>query len=113
MNALAFVRKGKGGDPRPSVPLSRRGRLIWTTGNLLMLVGLYLLLYVGGLFADEQYNLMAALGDSDLPLPEAVASAPVQPDPVAAATAAPGGGIPPGRRGPHCRAPEVRPTAAQ
>jgi LPXTG-site transpeptidase (sortase) family protein len=41
-----------------------------------MLVGLYLLLYVGGLFADEQFNLMAAQGDSDIALPGVVAQSP-------------------------------------
>ena len=50
--------------------LSRRGKVLWTTGNLLMLIGVYLLLYVGGLFADEQYNLLAAQGDSDIALPD-------------------------------------------
>ena len=56
-----------------------RGRVLWTTGNLLMLVGLYLLLYVGGLLADEQFNLMAAQGDSDIALPEVVAQTPPEP----------------------------------
>ena len=64
-----------------SVPLpTRRGRVLWTTGNLLMLVGLYLLLYVGGLLADEQFNLMAAQGDSDIALPEVVAQSPPEGD---------------------------------
>lgn len=31
----------------------------------MMLIGLYLLLYVGGLFADEQYNVYAASGAND------------------------------------------------
>ena len=53
-----------------------RGRVLWTTGNVLMLLGLYLLLYVGGLLADEQFNVMAAQGDSDIALPEVVAQAP-------------------------------------
>lgn len=44
-------------------------RLTWTLGNILMYAGLYLLLYVGGVYADEAYNRAAARGDSDLPLP--------------------------------------------
>jgi sortase A len=58
---------------------TRRSRVLWTTGNLLMLLGLYLLLYVGGLLADEQFNLMAAQGDSDIALPEVVAQTPPEP----------------------------------
>lgn len=58
------------------VVLSHRGRLLWTIGNLMMLLGVYLLLYVGGLFADEQFNLMAAQGGSDIALPEAAVTTP-------------------------------------
>ncbi len=36
-------------------------------GNLCLLAGIYLLLYVGGLYATEEYNRLAARGDSDLP----------------------------------------------
>lgn len=50
--------------------LTLRTKFFWTLGNVLMLVGVYLLLYVGGLFADEQYNLMAAQGSSDIALPD-------------------------------------------
>lgn len=58
-------------------PQGAWGKAIYTAGNLLMLIGFYLLLYVGGLFADEQYNLMAALGDSDIvPVERAVVSSP-------------------------------------
>ncbi len=46
-------------------------KTIWTMGNVLMLVGAYLLLYVGGLYADERYNLWAADGSSSIPLPSA------------------------------------------
>ena len=41
------------------------GKMLHTLGNLLMLTGLYVLLYVGGLFADEQYNVYAASGAND------------------------------------------------
>ncbi|MBA3471440.1 MAG: sortase [Herpetosiphonaceae bacterium] len=44
-------------------------RITWTLGNILMYAGLYLLLYVGGVYADDAYNRAAARGDSDLPLP--------------------------------------------
>lgn len=53
-------------------PISLIGRLLWTAGNLLMLAGLYLLLYVGGLYAEAEYYRMAARGDSDAPAPAAV-----------------------------------------
>lgn len=59
------------------VPMNRldmRGKLLWTLGNLLMLIGLYLLLYVGGLYADEQYNFLAAQRGSDISLPETITS---------------------------------------
>jgi sortase A len=55
---------------------SRRGKVLWTVGNLMMLIGVYLLLYVGGLFADEQFNLMAAQGGSDIALPDYAAASP-------------------------------------
>ena len=42
------------------------GKMLHTLGNLLMLTGLYLLLFVGGLFADEQYNVYAASGANDV-----------------------------------------------
>jgi len=41
-------------------------KIVWTFGNLLMLIGAYLLLFVGGLLADEQYNVYAASGDNEL-----------------------------------------------
>ena len=41
------------------------GKMLNTLGNLLMLTGLYVLLFVGGLFADEQYNVYAASGAND------------------------------------------------
>lgn len=62
--------------PAAPVQLSIRGRLLWTIGNLMMLVGVYLLLYVGGLFADEQFNLMAAQGGSDIAVPAMAVTTP-------------------------------------
>ncbi len=76
MNAFALLH-----GRRTALPVAlpgRRGKILWTAGNFLMLVGLYLLLYVGGLFADEQFNLMAAQGDSDITLPEVAAVQPVE-----------------------------------
>ena len=51
-------------------------KILWTSGNLMMLVGLYLLLYVGGLFADEQYNVYAASGASDVVVPVEITAVP-------------------------------------
>lgn len=55
--------------PAPQNGLSTRGRVLWTASNLCMLVGLVVLLYVGGLYATEEYNRYAARGDSDVPVP--------------------------------------------
>jgi len=59
------------GDVPPSTvsPATRRRRLYWTLGNLLLLAGLYLLLYVGGVYAEIEYHRMAARGDSDIAAP--------------------------------------------
>jgi sortase (surface protein transpeptidase) len=46
-----------------------RAKIVWTLGNLLMVVGLYLLAYVGGLYADAAYNRLAARGDNTIVLP--------------------------------------------
>ncbi len=84
------------GQPATPRPLPRH-RLIWTLGNLLLAVGLYLLLYVGGLLADERFNIWAASGDTELALVE---SAPPAPPAVlspadAAITASPASGATP------------------
>lgn len=63
-------------------PLGVMGRVLWTLGNLLMVAGLYLLLYVGGLYAEAEYYRMAARGDSDAPAPAAV-SLPASDEPAA------------------------------
>lgn len=55
----------------PQLP-TRRKRIAWTLGNLLMLIGFYLIVYVGGLYATAEYHLQAARGDSDLPAPRVV-----------------------------------------
>lgn len=52
----------------------RQARLIWTLGNLLMLIGAYLMLYVGGLYVQIEHSRRAARGDSELPAPQAVSA---------------------------------------
>lgn len=61
--------------PQPSrrAGSGRRARLLWTLGNLFMLIGLVLLFYVGGVYTQAEYDRYAARGDSDLPAPAAVA----------------------------------------
>jgi sortase A len=44
--------------------------LVWTLGNVLMLAGMYLLLYVGGTYAYIDYLRQAARGDSDIDVPQ-------------------------------------------
>lgn len=48
-------------------------RMLLLLSNLLLLAGLYLLAYVGGLYSQAQYYREAARGDSDLPVPAIVA----------------------------------------
>lgn len=55
--------------------MTTRRKIIWTLGNLLILIGLLLFLFVGGMLADERYNVYAASGDNDEMAP-VVASAP-------------------------------------
>ncbi len=47
-------------------------RLFWTLGNALLLLGVVLLLYVGGVYAQAEYSRYAARGDTDAPAPRAV-----------------------------------------
>jgi LPXTG-site transpeptidase (sortase) family protein len=68
-------RSGQAARPEPS----GRARLFWTLGNLFMLIGVVLLLYVGGIYSQAEYERYAARGDTDLPAPKAVA-APEQSD---------------------------------
>ncbi|GEM_PF-368571 len=68
---IRWVRKRKKPARKPQAdaqlpPL--RARITWTLGNLLLLAGAYLLLYVGGVYAQIEYNRQAARGDNDLPL---------------------------------------------
>ena len=53
---------------------SVRARVLWTLGNLFMLIGIVLLAYVGGIYAQADFERYAARGDTDLPAPVAVSS---------------------------------------
>ncbi len=68
--------------------MTTKRKIMWTVGNILILFGMVLMLFVGGLLADEQYNVYAASGDNDVvapvitvptPEPAAATSATVQP----------------------------------
>ena len=48
-------------------PQSGGARILWMLNNLLLLVGLVLLLYGGGLYAGVAYQRYAARGDTSLP----------------------------------------------
>ncbi|HEU4327904.1 MAG TPA: sortase [Roseiflexaceae bacterium] len=56
----------------PKGPLTTRAKVLWTCGNLLMLIGVVVLLYVGGIYANEEYGRYAARGDTDVPAQPAV-----------------------------------------
>jgi sortase A len=62
-----------------------------TLGNLLMLIGIVLLLYVGGIYVQADYDRYAARGDTDIPAPVAV-SAPAQEEPAPFVAPVLGGG---------------------
>jgi sortase A len=67
---------------------SPRQRLIWTAGNLLMFAGIYLLLYVGGVYVQIDYQRMAARGDNDIEAPQTTfSSSPAERRPIADAPA--------------------------
>jgi LPXTG-site transpeptidase (sortase) family protein len=59
---------------RTGAPATFREKLYWTLGNLLMLIGAILLAYVGGIYAQADFNRYAARGDTDLPPPAPVAA---------------------------------------
>src|SRR5687768_16243832 len=63
-----------------TVEPSARVRVLWTLGNLFMLIGVVLLVYVGGVYVQADYDRYAARGDTDLPAPVAV-SAPAEDEP--------------------------------
>ncbi len=49
--------------------ITTKRKIIWTIGNILILLGTILMLFVGGLLADEQYNVYAASGDNNVVAP--------------------------------------------
>lgn len=71
--------------------MTTKRKIIWTIGNVLVLSGMILLLFVGGLFADEQYNVYAASGDNNYVAPVVAppAATPSQAAHVPAAAVAP------------------------
>jgi sortase A len=77
---------------------TRRRRLYWSFGNLLLIAGLYLLLYVGGLYAQAEYMRLAARGDTDIEAPMVIMGervAPARPATDQAAAAETALGAPP------------------
>jgi sortase A len=69
----------------PAATLSTRARVFWTVGNSLMLIGIILLLYVGGVYAQADYDRYAARGDTAVPAPRPIApAAPDEPAPFTA-----------------------------
>lgn len=58
---------------QPVVGLTLRAKVLWTLGSALLLLGMVLLLYAGGLYAQAEYLRYAARGDTDAPPPRAVA----------------------------------------
>ncbi|HEU5098200.1 MAG TPA: sortase [Roseiflexaceae bacterium] len=65
---------------RAKGPPDRQTLIRSTLGNLLMLIGVVLLLYVGGVYVQADYERYAARGDTDIPAPVAV-SAPAEEEP--------------------------------
>jgi sortase A len=65
---------------------TRLQRLYWTLGNLLLFGGVYLLVYVGGMYAYVDFQRAAARGDSAIEAPRVIISAPSLPVATAAAS---------------------------
>lgn len=55
-----------------SARLDRRSVVMWTLGHAMLLVGVILMLYIGGWYAQISYLRYAARGDTNVPLPDAV-----------------------------------------
>lgn len=68
--------------PPAVAPATRRRRRYMALGNLMLIGGLYLLAYVGGVYAQAEYLRLAARGDSDIAAPRVViGEAPARPAP--------------------------------
>jgi sortase A len=76
---IGGVRGRSAAKPARAEP-GARARVLWTLGNLFMLIGVVLLVYVGGVYVQADYDRYAARGDTDLPAPVAV-SAPAEDEP--------------------------------
>jgi sortase A len=62
-----------------SHPLTRRAKIMITISNMLTLLGVVVLLYVGGVYANAEYGRYAARGDTDVPAPPPVMPAQAAP----------------------------------
>jgi sortase A len=80
LTQLIGAARGRSAAKRARSELSARARLLWTLGNLFMLIGVVLLAYVGGIYVQADYDRYAARGDTDVPPPVAV-SAPTNDEP--------------------------------
>jgi sortase A len=78
----------------PEVSLTPRVKVLITISNALMLLGVVMLLYVGGIYADAEYSLYAARGDTDVPAPQSVVAEPEVQHRLGVASAAPAPFIP-------------------
>lgn len=66
---------------KASGPQTTRGKIIWTLGNCLALIGIVILLYAGGLQAQAEFGRYAARGDTDVAVapPPPISAAPDTP----------------------------------
>jgi len=80
LTQLIGAARGRSGARPARVEPGARARILWTLGNLFMLIGVVLLAYVGGVYVQADYDRYAARGDTDVPAPVAV-SAPTNDEP--------------------------------
>src|SRR5215208_5317342 len=73
LSQLLGAARGRSAKPVQSEP-GARARILWTLGNLFMLIGVVLLAYVGGVYVQADYDRYAARGDTDVPAPVAVSA---------------------------------------
>jgi len=76
---LGAARGRSAAKPARAEP-NTRARMLWTLGNLFMLIGVVLLVYVGGIYVQADFDRYAARGDTDVPAP-VVVSAPAEDEP--------------------------------
>ena len=80
LTQLIGAARGRSAAKPARVEPGARARILWTLGNLFMLIGVVLLAYVGGVYVQADYDRYAARGDTDVPAPVAV-SAPTNDEP--------------------------------